>query len=329
MDEKNVPLRVVDLRTSFVTKKKTVKAVDGVNFEIEAGKVIGIVGESGCGKSVTSLSIMHLLSPNAQVDPNSHVYLNGRDVLHLSEKEWIQIRGKEIAMIFQDPMTSLNPTMTIGKQIEETILLHSSCTKKEASQRALEMLIKVGIPSPELRLKEYPHQLSGGMKQRIMIAIALACNPDVLIADEPTTALDVTIQAQILSLLREIKTSNHAAIVLVSHDMGVVASMADYIMVMYFGKAVEYGEVHKIFASPKHPYTKGLLQSIPRINQDVDRLFSIKGSVPSLNDVITGCSFAPRCPYAVEACSRISPEFYEVDDVKVRCLKYAPETERV
>ena len=274
MSEKLIEVR--KLVTEFSGKNGTVTAVDGVSFEVGKGKVLGIVGESGCGKSVTSMSILRLIPKQTGKIASGEIIFKGKDLNKLSDKEIRHIRGNEIAMIFQDSMTGLNPVMTIGKQLVETITAHSKMDKKQAWERAEEMLVKVGISSPAQRLKEFPHQLSGGMRQRVMIAMALSCDADLLIADEPTTALDVTIQAQILELMKELKEKDNKSIILITHDMGVVAEMADDIMVMYAGKELEYGSVEEIFKNPLHPYTCGLLKSIPRLNQSSDeRLFNI------------------------------------------------------
>ncbi|MDR1249497.1 MAG: ABC transporter ATP-binding protein [Treponema sp.] len=312
-------LKVRGLVTRFKTKKGDITAVDEVDFEIHRARILGVVGESGCGKSVTSLSILSLLSSGGEVAAGE-VILEGRNLRLLSEKEMCGVRGNEIAMIFQDPMTSLNPVFTIEQQLVEPFMIHRHASRREAREKALEMLRKVGIPSPERRLNEYPHQLSGGMRQRVMIAMALSCNPKLLIADEPTTALDVTIQAQILDLMRELRDRTGTAIMLITHDMGVVAEMADDILVMYAGKAVEYGPAERIFASPKHPYTQGLLRSIPRLDEDTETLYAIKGAVPGSRDLPPGCRFAPRCSRAAERCRREPPPMGESGGVKVCCF---------
>lgn len=318
-------IEVKKLVTQFSGKNGTVTAVDGVSFHLEKGKTLGIVGESGCGKSVTSMSILRLIPAQTGKIASGEILFEGRDLTKLSEKEIRQIRGNEIAMIFQDSMTGLNPVMTIGKQLTETITAHSKMDKKQARDRAEEMLKKVGIPSPAQRLKEYPHQLSGGMRQRVMIAMALSCNASLFIADEPTTALDVTIQAQILELMRELKEKENKSIMLITHDMGVVAEMADDVMVMYAGKEMEYGDVRSIFKDPLHPYTQGLLKSIPRLDQaSAERLFNIPGSVPDLSEMPKGCRFCTRCSEAAEECRFREPGLYEVKGRKVRCFKYAP-----
>lgn len=318
-------IEVKKLVTQFSGKNGTVTAVDGVSFSIKKGKTLGVVGESGCGKSVTSMSILRLIPSHSGKIASGEILFKGKDLTKITDKEMRQIRGNEIAMIFQDSMTGLNPVMTVGKQLVETITAHTTMEKKEAWEKAEEMLMKVGIPSPGQRLKEYPHQLSGGMRQRVMIAMALSCNAALFIADEPTTALDVTIQAQILELMRELKEKENKSIMLITHDMGVVAEMADDVMVMYAGKEMEYGGVKKIFREPLHPYTQGLLMSIPRLDQDSsERLFNIPGSVPDLNDMPKGCRFCTRCNFACDKCFEQEPDLYEVGDQKVRCWKYAP-----
>ena len=318
-------IEVKKLVTQFSGKNGTVTAVDGVSFSIKKGETLGVVGESGCGKSVTSMSILRLIPSHSGKIASGEILFKGKDLTQITDKEMRQIRGNEIAMIFQDSMTGLNPVMTVGKQLVETITAHTTMEKKEAWEKAEEMLMKVGIPSPGQRLKEYPHQLSGGMRQRVMIAMALSCNAALFIADEPTTALDVTIQAQILELMREVKEKENKSIMLITHDMGVVAEMADDVMVMYAGKEMEYGGVKKIFREPLHPYTQGLLMSIPRLDQDSsERLFNIPGSVPDLNDMPKGCRFCTRCKFACDKCFEQEPDLYEVGDQKVRCWKYAP-----
>ena len=318
-------IEVKKLVTQFSGKNGTVTAVDGVSFSIKKGKTLGVVGESGCGKSVTSMSILRLIPSHSGKIASGEILFKGKDLTQITDKEMRQIRGNEIAMIFQDSMTGLNPVMTVGKQLVETITAHTTMEKKEAWEKAEEMLMKVGIPSPGQRLKEYPHQLSGGMRQRVMIAMALSCNAALFIADEPTTALDVTIQAQILELMRELKEKENKSIMLITHDMGVVAEMADDVMVMYAGKEMEYGGVKKIFREPLHPYTQGLLMSIQRLDQDSsERLFNIPGSVPDLNDMPKGCRFCTRCNFACDKCFEQEPDLYEVGDQKVRCWKYAP-----
>ncbi len=317
-------LEVRDLCVTFSSDSGIIHAVNGVSFELEKGRTLGIVGESGCGKSVTSLSILQLLkSQTANIEAGSSIRLEGRELIGMSKRELRKIRGNKIAMIFQDSMTSLNPVMSIEHQMAEPFMLHRGMNRKQASDAALEALKKVGIPAPEKRIKEFPYQLSGGMRQRVMIAMALSCNPDILIADEPTTALDVTIQAQILSLMRELKQEFGTSIILITHDMGVVADMADDIMVMYTGQVVEYADKCSLFKNPLHPYTKGLLSSIPRLDRDVDELYSIPGSVPDMRMLPKGCTFCNRCTEARDICYAKRPELYAVDGSQVRCLKYA------
>jgi oligopeptide/dipeptide ABC transporter ATP-binding protein len=295
-----------------------VKAVDGVSYTVGRGETLGVVGESGCGKSVTALSIMRLVADPPGRIVGGEVRLNGRNLLKLSETEMEETRGKDVSMIFQEPMTSLNPLYTVGRQIAESVALHEGLSKRDAFDKAIEMLRRVSIPEPERRAHTYPHQMSGGMRQRVMIAMALACNPKVLIADEPTTALDVTIQAQILDLMRELQETMGTAIVLITHDMGVVAENADRVVVMYAGRKVEEADADAIFEAPAHPYTVGLLGSIPHIDEAVEaggarrRLTEIKGLVPSLARLPQGCSFAPRCGYASDQCRAAVPDLIEV-----------------
>ena len=322
-------IEVKGLRTYFYTEDGVVKAVDGVSFAIEPEQTLGVVGESGCGKSVTALSIMGLvpMPPGKIVEGEILFRKNGKTVelhkLNPKGKEYRSIRGKEIAMIFQEPMTSLNPVFTIGYQIMEAIMLHQKVSKREARQKAIEMLRQVGIPEPEQRVDEYPHQLSGGMRQRAMIAMALSCNPSLLIADEPTTALDVTIQAQVLDLMQDLKRKFHAAIMLITHDLGVVAEMCEEVVVMYLGKVVERAKVRPIFHEPKHPYTQGLLKSIPSLATKKKRLDPIKGVVPDPLNAPPGCPFNPRCPHAIEICRQEMPPLKEVEtDHDVACWLY-------
>jgi peptide/nickel transport system ATP-binding protein len=304
-------LEVEQLQTHFATQDGVVRAVEGLSFSIEAGETVAIVGESGCGKSVTSLSILRLLQePPARMA--GQIRFDGRNLLELPEAEMRKLRGNEIGMIFQEPMTSLNPVLTVGRQIAEAIRLHQGLSKRAAHERAVEMLKLVGIPAPERRSREYPHQLSGGMRQRVMIAIALVCNPKLLIADEPTTALDVTIQAQILDLIRRLKTEMGSAVMLITHDLGVVAEIAERVIVLYAGRKVEEASVGDIFADPKHPYTQGLMGAIPKLGSSLDRperskLAEIPGLVPSLRKPIVGCAFAERCPHAMDVCREIAP----------------------
>lgn len=308
-------LEVADLRTYFYTRDGVVRSVDGVSFSVSEGETLAIVGESGCGKSVTSLSILRLIaSPPGKIVSGS-IRFHGEDLLGFSDEQMRDIRGDKISMIFQEPMTSLNPVLTIGRQIGEVLELHRDCTKEEARSRILELLKMVNIPEPESRIDEYPHQLSGGMRQRIMIAMALACDPEILIADEPTTALDVTIQAQILNLMRELRDRTRAAIILITHDLGVVAEMAQRVVVMYAGRKVEEASVMDLFENPMHPYTLGLLNSMPRLDDAASkRLVEIPGMVPSMRTEILGCAFAPRCSSATERCSQESPVLKDYGD---------------
>jgi peptide/nickel transport system ATP-binding protein len=302
-------LEVEGLKTWFYTRDGVVRAVDGVSFDVHAGETVAMVGESGCGKSVTSLSILRLIASPPGRTIAGRITFEGRNLLALPEEEMRKVRGNEISMIFQEPMTSLNPVLTIGRQIAETLTLHRGLSRGDAMARTVEMLKLVNIPEPDSRTDQYPHQLSGGMRQRVMIAMALACGPKLLIADEPTTALDVTIQAQILDLMRALKARTGAAILLITHDLGVVAEMAQRVFVMYAGRKVEEAPVADLFARPRHPYTRGLLASIPRLGAAVarKRLAEIPGVVPSLREAIPGCVFAPRCAYATERCRREYP----------------------
>ncbi|HXG67780.1 MAG TPA: ABC transporter ATP-binding protein [Blastocatellia bacterium] len=300
-------LEARDLRVYFHTRDGVARAVDGVSFELYPGEVLGVVGESGCGKSVTAFSILRLIpTPPGQI-AGGKILFRGRNLLELSEKEMRRIRGNEISMIFQEPMTSLNPILTVGAQIAEAVRRHQKKSSKEAREAAIQMLRRVGIPSPEVRVDEYPHQLSGGMKQRVMIAIALVCRPAILIADEPTTALDVTIQAQILDLLRDLQKEMGMAIMLITHDLGVVAEMADRVAVMYAGKVVEYAPVVELFERPRHPYTVGLFQSLPQLKEKQDKLHVIPGAVPNPLEFPTGCRFRTRCWMARPACEQEPP----------------------
>jgi peptide/nickel transport system ATP-binding protein len=307
-------LEVENLQTHFRTPDGVNRAVDGLTFQVEAGETVAIVGESGCGKSVTSMSILRLIQePPGKIAGS--IRFQGRDLLKLSEPEMRSIRGNDISMIFQEPMTSLNPVLTVGRQIGETLRLHQGLNKHQAEEKAIEMLTLVGIPEPRRRVREYPHQLSGGMRQRVMIAMALACNPKLLIADEPTTALDVTIQAQILDLMRDLKHRVGAAIVLITHDLGVVAEVAERVIVMYAGRKVEEAPVGPLFRDPKHPYTQGLLGAVPKLGSSLTgtetRLSEIPGLVPSLKVRIDGCVFASRCPMATDFCRQAAPALEE------------------
>jgi peptide/nickel transport system ATP-binding protein len=304
-------LEVENLQTHFATPGGIVRAVEGLSFEVNAGETVAIVGESGCGKSVTSMSVLRLIAePPGKI--KGRITFEGRDLLSLSEPEMRDIRGNAISMIFQEPMTSLNPVLTVGKQIGETVQLHQGMNAADAEKKAVDMLTLVGIPAPGRRVKEYPHQLSGGMRQRVMIAMALACNPRLLIADEPTTALDVTIQAQILDLMRDLKTRLGSAIMLITHDLGVVAEMAERVIVMYAGRKVEEAHVNEIFARPLHPYTRGLIGAVPILGSSLvegprGRLAEIGGLVPSLRQRIVGCPFAGRCELATDFCRQVAP----------------------
>ncbi|WP_151733148.1 ABC transporter ATP-binding protein ['Paenibacillus yunnanensis' Narsing Rao et al. 2020] len=301
-------LRIEDLHTHFFTDRGEVPAVDGVDLVVHSGEVLGVVGESGCGKSVTSLSVLKLVpSPPGRI-VGGRILLKGKDLVPLKEKEMRGIRGNSVSMIFQEPMTSLNPLFTVGQQIVETVRLHRGMSRKAARAHAVDMLQKVGIPRAEDIVDEYPHQLSGGMRQRVMIAMSISLNPELLIADEPTTALDVTIQAQILDLLRRLNEEQGTAVMLITHDLGVVAEMCDRVAVMYAGKVVEEGGVQDIFNHPLHPYTQGLIRSVPRMNEERERLYSIPGHVPVLSKEMQGCRFAPRCPHVMEVCLRSMPE---------------------
>jgi peptide/nickel transport system ATP-binding protein len=319
-------LEVNDLRTHFPTRAGLVRAVDGVSFHLDRGELVGLVGESGCGKSMTALSVMRLVAPPGRI-VGGEILFDGKDLLQLSDAEMRQMRGDDIAMIFQDPMTSLNPVYTVGEQIAEALRLHRKLSRKDARQATIEAMREVSIPDPARRLDDYPHQLSGGMRQRVMIAMALACNPKLLIADEPTTALDVTIQAQILELLNDLRKQRELAVLLITHDLGVVAEVADRVAVMYTGRIVEESPVEELFARPKHPYTEGLLRSVPKLTgEDVikkERLETIEGVVPSPTDLPPGCHFAPRCPYRMPRCTQEEIPLYQLEGgVQVRCVLY-------
>ncbi|MDQ0340987.1 peptide/nickel transport system ATP-binding protein [Caldalkalibacillus uzonensis] len=316
-------LEVKDLKTTFFTEIGPVTAVDGVNFTIKAGETLGVVGESGCGKSVTAESIMRLLNEQSTTYEGEINY-KGKNLLQLTEQEMRNIRGNEIAMIFQDAMTSLNPVYTIGNQIAESIMIHRKLSKKEAYEEAVEMLRMTGIPAPEKRAHEYPHEISGGMRQRAMIAMALSCRPNLLIADEPTTALDVTIQAQILDVINDLKKELNMGVIMITHDLGVVAEVCTHVVVMYLGQVIEEADVETLFDQPLHPYTQGLLKCIPQLEGDRSKkLYTIKGIVPSLDNIPKGCRFAERCPYADEQCITEPPVLEEVSPRhKVRCWYY-------
>jgi peptide/nickel transport system ATP-binding protein len=323
---KNVVLEVKNLKTHFTSKKGVTKAVDGIDFVLHEGETLGIVGESGCGKSMTSLSILRLVpSPPGKIVDGT-VELKGKDILKMSDAELRRVRGNQISMIFQEPMTSLNPVIPVGEQIAEAIRVHQKLGKKDAWKKAVEMLELVGIPSPQQRAKQEPFQLSGGMRQRVMIAMALACNPEVLIADEPTTALDVTIQAQILELMKDLQKRLNMGIIFITHDLGVVAELCDKVAVMYAGQVVEYSSTEALFSHPKHPYTNGLLSSLPKLYEDQDELQTMPGSVPSPYDMPKGCHFSPRCPLATAQCHEEEPQLHSLKDgSQIRCFLYNAE----
>lgn len=314
-------MEVEDLKVRFKTENGYVSTVNGVTFSILEGETLAIVGESGSGKSVTSLALMGILPSNGEVYEGEMTFKD-KDLRKLSKKEYRGLRGKEISMIFQEPMTALNPVFTIGFQLRETIILHFKIKKEQAHQRGIEMLQLVGIPDAEKVMTRFPHQLSGGMRQRVMIAIALSCNPSLLIADEPTTALDVTIQAQILTLMRNLKKDSNTSIMIITHDLGVVAEIADRVIVMYAGEVVEEAPVYELFENPLHPYTQGLMASIPKVHDVVDDLYSIEGTVPNPSDMPAGCKFHPRCPLASSECTKIRPELKQMNEQHaVRCIK--------
>ncbi|HEX8888282.1 MAG TPA: ABC transporter ATP-binding protein [Pyrinomonadaceae bacterium] len=319
-------LEVRDLQTQFQTRAGLVRAVDGVSFYVDRGELLGIVGESGCGKSITALSIMRLIAPPGKI-VNGEILFEERNLLAFSDEQMRAIRGDDIAMIFQDPMTSLNPVFTVGEQIAEALRLHRKLSRYDARRATVEAMKEVAIPDPARRVNDYPHQLSGGMRQRVMIAMALACDPKLLIADEPTTALDVTIQAQILELLNELRRTRELGVVLITHDLGVVAEVADRVAVMYTGRIVEESPVDELFARPKHPYTEGLLRSVPKLTEaevkKATRLETIEGTVPSPTALPPGCHFAPRCSHRMPRCEQGVIPLYDLEgDVKVRCVLY-------
>ncbi len=317
-------LRVENLVTAFKTERGIIRAVDGISFSIGKGQTVGLVGESGCGKSVTSLSVLRLIQSPPGFIESGKIKLGDMDILALPESEMRKVRGNKVSMIFQEPMTSLNPVFTIGDQISEVFKIHQGMNKKEAREKAIEMLKLVRIPAPEKRVDEYPHQLSGGMRQRVMIAMALACRPELLIADEPTTALDVTIQAQILDLMAKLQTELNMAILLITHDLGVVAEVCDYVIVMYAGKIAEEGPVADIFREPKHPYTVGLMHSIPRLGHKTEYLPTIEGTVPSLANLPKGCRFQARCPHVHDKCRAAEPPLKDVGkEHKAACWLHA------
>jgi len=322
-------LEVKDLKVEFFTEEGKLPAIDNLSISINEGETLGVVGESGCGKSITALAIMRLLSSPGKIT-RGEILFKGQDLVKLREDEIRKVRGNDIAMIFQEPMTSLNPVITIGKQIIEVITTHNkNISKKEANEKAIEMLKLVKIPMAEKRVNEYPHQLSGGMRQRVMIAIALACNPELLICDEPTTALDVTIQSQILKLINTLKKKTNSSVIMITHDMGVISQMADNVVVMYAGEAVEYTSVRELFINQLHPYTTGLINSIPRLNEEVEELEVIEGMVPLLSELPKGCLFNTRCKYTKDICREKRPNLIEFkENHKVRCWKYTEEWDK-
>ena len=323
----SIVLDIRNLKSHFFTAKGEVPAVDGVTIQVPPGKIIGIVGESGCGKSMTAMSVMGLLRYPGRVVEGS-ITLDGRDITHLSPRELAKVRGHEISMIFQEPMTSLNPVYPVGRQVREAILQHQKISKEEARKRVLEIFQAVGIPEPEKRYNSYPHQLSGGLRQRVMIGMAMVCRPKVMIADEPTTALDVTIEAQILQLMKKLCREQGTSIILITHNMGVVAEICDYVYVMYAGKVMEQAETVELFEHTEHPYTAGLLKSIPRLDEKVERLYTIEGVVPNLLHLPAGCNFCTRCKEASERCFMEKPCLYQTRDGHgVRCFKYESEVQ--
>lgn len=321
--EKDTMLAVTGLKTYFFTKKGVIPAVDDVSFTVKKGRIVGIVGESGCGKSMTALSLMGLVPAPAGKIVAGSIVLDGKNLVNLTEKEMCQVRGNEMSMIFQEPMTSLNPVYTVGKQVMEAAILHQQLGKAEAKEKALEMFKLVGIPEPQKRLDTYPHQLSGGLRQRVMIAMALCCRPKLLIADEPTTALDVTVQAQILQLMKKLQAELDSAIVLITHDMGVVAEVCDDVTIMYAGKIVEQANVFELFDNCLHPYTAGLLKALPTLRKNGERLYNIPGMLPNLLQLPKGCRFFPRCESASAICAEQEPDLVDVGQGHlVRCVKY-------
>ncbi len=322
-------LKVEGLRTEFRTDKGVLPAVDGISLDIPKGKIVGLVGESGCGKSMTAMSVMRLVNAPGKIVAG-RILLDGQDLLQYSPKEMRRIRGSKISMIFQEPMTSLNPVYTVGRQVREAILLHQKVSKAEAKKRVLEVFREVGISEPEKRYDSYPHQLSGGLRQRVMIAMAMVCKPELLIADEPTTSLDVTIEAQILQLMKRLRDENGTSILLITHNMGVVAQMCDYVYVMYAGRIMEEAETFSLFENTAHPYTLGLLRSIPQLNDKKERLYSIRGVVPNLLKLPKGCAFCTRCDMAEERCRREKPKLYPVGpEHAAYCFQYEKGVERL
>jgi peptide/nickel transport system ATP-binding protein len=320
-------LEVRNLVVEFPTRRGTLTAVDDISFEIGEGEVLGVVGESGAGKSLTGSAVIGLLEPPGRI-AGGEILLNGRRIDNLPYREMRRVRGREIGMVFQDPLTSLNPLYTVGRQLVETIQTHTDRTEHEARERAIELLSEVGIPAPERRIDQYPHQFSGGMRQRVVIALALCVNPKLVIADEPTTALDVSIQAQIIKLLKRLCSEHGAAVMLITHDMGVIAETADRVAVMYAGRIAEVGPVQQVVQNAKHPYTHGLMGSIPMIGHDTDRLTQIEGSMPRLTEIPPGCAFNPRCPHAFDRCRVERPELLSVEDSRVACWLFDEEGNR-
>lgn len=320
--EQEITLQIRNLKTQFFTSKGVVPAVDDVDITIPKGKIVGLVGESGCGKSMTAMSIMQLLRKPGKV-VGGEILFQGQNLLECTKKELQKIRGNRISMIFQEPMTSLNPVYTVGRQVREAIMLHRDISKEQAKKMVIGIFRQVGIPDPERRYNAYPHQLSGGLRQRVMIGMAMVCEPELLIADEPTTALDVTIEAQILQLMKKLRDEHGTSILLITHNMGVVAEVCDYVYVMYAGKVKEQSEIFELFRNTLHPYTTGLLRSIPQIEDKKERLYNIKGMVPSLLSLPEGCSFCNRCEYATERCEKEQPGNYEVNKLhSTRCFLY-------
>jgi peptide/nickel transport system ATP-binding protein len=317
-------LQISDLRTSFLQAGEKLTVIEGVSLSVEPGETVGVVGESGCGKSVTSLSIMQLLGRNVQLEGS--IRFQDQELLSLTDKQMQAIRGNQLAMIFQEPMTSLNPLHTIGKQISEPLRRHLGLSKQQAKERTIQLLREVGIPRADEIFSDFPHQLSGGMRQRVMIAMAMVCTPKLLIADEPTTALDVTIQAQILELMKKVRAEHGTSILLITHDLGIVAEMCHRVIVMYAGQIVEEADVKQLFDDPKHPYTRGLLNSMPSLNNNQDRLDAIPGAVPLLQEMPKGCRFAPRCAHAMDICRQENPKLLNISDAqKCRCWLYGEE----
>lgn len=325
----NKILEVKNLQVQFKTSMGIVQPVSGVDFQVDEGETLGIVGESGCGKSVTSLAVMGLLPSPTGYIAEGEILLEGKKISHLNDREMRKIRGNDIAMIFQEPMTSLNPVFTIGEQLSEPLRQHTKLGKKEIRQKIIEMLKLVGIPRSEEIIDEYPHQLSGGMRQRVMISLAMLCKPKLLIADEPTTALDVTIQAQILDLMKKIKSENQMAMLLITHDLGVIAETCDRVIVMYAGQIVENTDVRTLFNDPKHPYSQGLLASLPKMNERKQSLYSIKGNVPRPDEIPKGCAFSTRCPHVFDKCRTERPPLLKLENQSCRCWLYEAETQEV